>query len=326
MESSKENEEESKETKKSLSSNRKFTDFIELINESESNQGFNVFYDEEDISKFVVGIEGPNNTPFIGMYLLFEFELYEDYPHKPPKVIFMNRCKGHRIHPNMYDGSGKVCLSILGTWPGPKWTSALTLTGVIRAMQSLLSNRSIENEPGFENADESIVNSYNLSIINSKYSYMFSNYINETNTEISESCKKYIVENRFNLVNELFFILTNTKNTNIYKFTSYGSTWTMDHVDIFKKLKKLWNFYNCTPSFEMAIFTNQKLESYGIKKIGNSILAVILNNYFKKKIGDGEKNKKNEIFKNIEPSFITEHKSTIISNWKGIIENVENIF
>ena len=63
---------------------------------------------------FKVGIAGPPDTPFVGMYLLFEFELNEDYPHRPPKVTFISRRKGHRIHPNMYDGSGKICLSILG--------------------------------------------------------------------------------------------------------------------------------------------------------------------------------------------------------------------
>jgi hypothetical protein len=43
---------------------------------------------------------------------------------------------------------GKVCLSILGTWSGPKWSPALTTTSVMATIQSLLDENPIRNEPG----------------------------------------------------------------------------------------------------------------------------------------------------------------------------------
>lgn len=41
-----------------------------------------------------------------------------DYPNTPPRVLIMTTSSGTvRFNPNLYN-SGKVCLSILGTWRG----------------------------------------------------------------------------------------------------------------------------------------------------------------------------------------------------------------
>jgi hypothetical protein len=52
------------------------------------------------------------------------------------------------MHPNMY-ASGKLCLSILGTWSGPSWTSAMSLTTIILALQSIMDDNPLKNEPGY---------------------------------------------------------------------------------------------------------------------------------------------------------------------------------
>jgi len=46
--------------------------------------------------------------------------------------------------------AGKVCLSILGTWQGPKWSAAMTISTVLQSIQSLLEPNPIVNEPGWE--------------------------------------------------------------------------------------------------------------------------------------------------------------------------------
>lgn len=75
---------------------------------------------------------------------------------KPPKVDAKTTNHGRcRFNPNIYAG-GKVCLSILGTWqgerPGEEWSPAQGLESVLVSIQSLMSNRPYENEPGYENA------------------------------------------------------------------------------------------------------------------------------------------------------------------------------
>jgi ubiquitin-conjugating enzyme E2 O len=61
---------------------------------------------------------------------------------------------GLRLNPNLYD-CGKVCLSLLGTWPGSsceKWNSAQsTMLQVLISIQALVLNEMpYFNEPGCE--------------------------------------------------------------------------------------------------------------------------------------------------------------------------------
>lgn len=54
-----------------------------------------------------------------------------------------------RFNPNLYS-SGKVCLSILGTWAGPPWTPAMNIMTVLLSIQSLMCKEPFYNEPGFD--------------------------------------------------------------------------------------------------------------------------------------------------------------------------------
>lgn len=54
-----------------------------------------------------------------------------------------------RFNPNLY-ASGKVCLSILGTWSGPAWSPALSLSSLLISIQSLMNDKPYHNEPGYE--------------------------------------------------------------------------------------------------------------------------------------------------------------------------------
>ena len=58
---------------------------------------------------------GCEDTPYTDCPFAFEMKLPEDYPNSPPSVTYISY--GIRLHPNLYD-SGRVCLSLLGTWDG----------------------------------------------------------------------------------------------------------------------------------------------------------------------------------------------------------------
>jgi len=109
----------------------------------------NIYYsfDDANILKARSMIIGPAGTPYADCPLVYDIEYPRDYPHEPPKVAFMTSDGVTRFHPNMYV-DGKVCLSILGTWSGPKWSPALTTVSVMATIESLLDENPLRNEPG----------------------------------------------------------------------------------------------------------------------------------------------------------------------------------
>ena len=115
--------------------------------------GIYIHFDEVDITNAKILIIGPEDTPYENGYYMFRVKFTDEYPYKPPKVEFLSNSKV-RIHPNLYT-NGKVCLSILGTWAGPSWTSVMDINSVAKSIQSIMCNKAIQNEPGFtdENGD-----------------------------------------------------------------------------------------------------------------------------------------------------------------------------
>ncbi|XP_078373848.1 ubiquitin-conjugating enzyme E2 Z-like isoform X2 [Oculina patagonica] len=112
--------------------------------------GLYIAADENDISKVHALVIGPRGTPYEGGFFYFLICFTPEYPIKPPKVIFMTTGNGRvRFNPNLYK-DGKVCLSILGTWSGPAWSPAQTLSSLLISIQSLLNEKPYHNEPGYE--------------------------------------------------------------------------------------------------------------------------------------------------------------------------------
>ncbi|CAN0078898.1 unnamed protein product, partial [Hapterophycus canaliculatus] len=79
--------------------------------------------DEDRFDVMRALITGPKGTPYEGGCFEFDILLPPDYPNKPPHVHFITTGGGRvRFNPNLYN-TGKVCLSLLGTWSGPGWNS-----------------------------------------------------------------------------------------------------------------------------------------------------------------------------------------------------------
>jgi len=110
---------------------------------------------KSNLNLFSFMISGPKDTPYENG--LFEFHAYfpNDYPNTVPQVLLHTTGNGRvRFNPNLYD-SGKVCLSILGTWSGQEGESwnpkTSTFLQVIVSIQSLiLVEQPYFNEPGWE--------------------------------------------------------------------------------------------------------------------------------------------------------------------------------
>lgn len=112
--------------------------------------GLHIAADEDDITKVHALVVGPRGTPYEGGFFYFLIFFTPDYPIKPPKVKLMTTGGGRvRFNPNLY-ANGTVCLSILGTWHGPAWSPAQTLSSLLISIQSLMNENPYHNEPGYE--------------------------------------------------------------------------------------------------------------------------------------------------------------------------------
>jgi ubiquitin-protein ligase len=114
---------------------------------------------DQSIQRGYACIFGPPETPYEDCPMFYEFIMGDTFPFDPPKVTFLTNDGRTRFHPNMYT-EGKVCLSILGTWQGPKWASTMRLSTVLVTLQSLLDTQPLRHEPGYEVARNELCAAY----------------------------------------------------------------------------------------------------------------------------------------------------------------------
>lgn len=153
-------------------------DLIELS--EDPIEGTYLSINEENIYKHHAMIIGPKNTPYFGGFYFFEINFKKTYPKDPPYVKFLTTDGKVRFNPNLYQ-SGKVCLSILGTWSGPSWRPIMTLKSVLLSIASLMGENPIRNEPSFEKYNPENIKSinYNLYIIYYNYKLAILDVIRE---------------------------------------------------------------------------------------------------------------------------------------------------
>ena len=123
-------------------------DIAELQKDIYTSQGIHYVVDDKDANKGYACIFGPEATPYEDCPMVYWFSVPSTFPFDPPTVRFQT-CDGMtRFHPNMYV-DGKVCLSILHTWEGPKWASTMRLSTVLITIQSLMDTQPLRHEPGY---------------------------------------------------------------------------------------------------------------------------------------------------------------------------------
>ena len=109
-----------------------------------------IYYKHDD-TNLLLGyayICGPKDSMYFGGNYFYKIDFPYDYPHRPPKMTFMNKDGKTRFHPNMYK-NGKICLSILNTWKGDQWTGCQSIRSILLTIVSILDNNPLLHEPGF---------------------------------------------------------------------------------------------------------------------------------------------------------------------------------
>ncbi|KAF7180137.1 hypothetical protein CNMCM7691_009304 [Aspergillus felis] len=111
---------------------------------------------ESRIDLLRVLIIGPQGTPYEYAPFVIDFQFPEDYPNKPPASFFHSWTNGQgRVNPNLYE-DGRICLSILGTWPtknpeeswSPIKSTALQI--LVSIMGLVLVKNPFYNEAGYD--------------------------------------------------------------------------------------------------------------------------------------------------------------------------------
>ncbi|KAI0467179.1 UBC-like protein [Xylaria cf. heliscus] len=115
----------------------------------EENTDYKVFFKDDNLLDFEAFVYGPDDSLYRHKLVKLRFVIPPEYPILPPQVHFI-QYSGGRIHPNLYV-DGKVCLSILGTWPGEPWSPGLSIHVVLVSIRSILDNEPYRHEPGCNN-------------------------------------------------------------------------------------------------------------------------------------------------------------------------------
>ncbi|KAI3919234.1 hypothetical protein MKW92_012802 [Papaver armeniacum] len=128
-------------------SNKKVTKEWKILKQDLPHDSIYVRVYETRIDLLRAVIIGISCTPHHDGLFFFDVQLTTDYPNSPPSVHY--RSFGIRLNLNLYS-DGKVCLSLLNTWAGPRWNpSQSTLLQVLLSLQGLVLNENpYFNEPG----------------------------------------------------------------------------------------------------------------------------------------------------------------------------------
>lgn len=104
--------------------------------------------EESNATKISVLIFDLLETPSAGSFFHFDVSVCPDSPMKPPEGRLETTDGGHvSFNRNLY-WNGTVRLSIIGTWIGPAWCSAETLSSLFLSIQSPMRTRTHQHEPG----------------------------------------------------------------------------------------------------------------------------------------------------------------------------------
>jgi ubiquitin-protein ligase len=161
---------------------RLLKDVKQIMRHPLTDNGIYYSHDETDMMKGYALIVGPSETPYFGGFYFFKFNFPCDYPFSPPKVTYMTNDGTTRFNPNLYK-CGKVCVSILNTWNGDKWSSCQTINSVLLTLCSLLNNAPLENEPGHNKSSKEFM-PYQKSIEFSNINFAVCDMINRCKQKI----------------------------------------------------------------------------------------------------------------------------------------------
>lgn len=224
-----------------ISVKRILKDINDLEKNNLNSHGIYHYIYNDDIYKLKVLMIGPSDTPYEYGYYFFNIEMPNNYPFNPPKVTYCTQNGKTRFNPNLYT-NGKVCLSIINTWTGPRWTSCNSITTVLLSIQALVFvSNPLHNEPGFENENGIKNINYNtLLTYNNFRTAIYKMIVNPPLTfeEFNSITIKNFIDNYEKIIKNIDKNMD--KNDKSYHFTFYNMGEKLNYIDIKNKLSNLY--------------------------------------------------------------------------------------
>lgn len=217
---------------------RLLKDVKQIIKHPLTDNGIYYSHDETNMFQGYAMIVGPSNTPYFGGFYFFKFVFPYDYPFSPPKVTYMTNDGLTRFNPNLYK-CGKVCVSILNTWSGDKWSSCQTLNSILLTLCSLLNDNPLENEPGQSKTSNDYI-PYQKSIEFSNINFSICELINRNKSRIPspfEIFYPFMKENFLKNYDEILkFVELNKNDISIQKVGIYSMSTNINYLLLKEKL------------------------------------------------------------------------------------------
>ncbi len=235
---------------------RIYNEWKELENSKEILESSGIYFslNEEKPNLVRSLLIGPKDTPYENGYYLFEFEYPTSYPMQPPIAKFctsgafvndINHNAQHsknltyvRFNPNLYT-NGKVCLSMLNTWSGPGWVPTNTICNVLVAIQALVLNENpLVNEPGFESAERSSIESYNDFLSFANIQFAIYEMIKKCNTDFTDFLpvmKTLFLKNYESIIKR---VDEQTHKYGLKPFLLSTSMWNLSTIVCYNDIKK----------------------------------------------------------------------------------------
>lgn len=214
-----------------------------------SELGIHVNFNEENIMKATAIIIGPEGTPYENGILYFIIEFPNNYPFSPPKVGYLSHSR-YRVHPNLYVGRshdnyiGKVCLSAINTWSGPKWTTVMHIGSVLLSIQSLLCANPLHNEPGFENEKGERNDAYNMMVEYDTFNHLIKNNGFELHPlfiPFDDIISKHLKSKKENIIDKLNKLCDEIPNPIKISINIYSLMMILDYKNVREELIKKLN-------------------------------------------------------------------------------------
>ena len=104
--------------------------------------GVNIELVDSDVTKWILIIDGPEGTPFVGGKFKVALDFSDSYPFKYPKINFKTKI----YHPNVKGDTGEICTLALEQ----VWVPTLNAKYVIEFILTVIQTPNVESAQEME--------------------------------------------------------------------------------------------------------------------------------------------------------------------------------
>ena len=207
--------------------------------------GIYYIHNEENILEGHALIIGPENTPYAYGYYLFRFIFPATYPYDPPRLVYLTNDGITRFNPNLYR-NGKVCISLLNTWPGnqgEQWSSTQNISSILLSLCTVLNDTPLLNEPNIHRSHRDY-NAYNNIVTYKNYEVALYGILNKK--YLAKDCeifydviKETFLKNYIAIYNNLEELEKKCPNQKSLQISIYPQTVRINYTQLIQNIKKL---------------------------------------------------------------------------------------